>query len=165
MFVLFVLLWYTGSNDPKGTSMRALAQPAIIDPTQVEHNDLKNLAGMLDISERGATTLRGPNGEAVILPASAFDALRLVVRWMSEGRTISLVPSGSRISTQQAADMLGVSRTHIVRLLDKGEMAFDKPGVHRRIPVEEVIAYRERRRTERRTGLKRIGEIDRKSVV
>jgi excisionase family DNA binding protein len=139
--------------------MTALARPATIDPTEVEHDDLESLAGMLDASERGAATLRGPNGEAVILPASAFDALRLVVRWMAEGRTINLVPSGSSISTQQAADMLGVSRPHVVRLLDKGEMSFDKPGVHRRIPVEEVIAYRERRRTERRAGLQRIGEI------
>jgi excisionase family DNA binding protein len=139
--------------------MTAPARPATIDPTEVEHDDLENLAGVLEASERGATTLRGPNGDAVILPPSAFDALRLVVRWMAEGRTINLVPSGSAISTQQAADMLGVSRPHVVRLLDKGEMSFDKPGVHRRIPVEEVIAYRERRRTERRVGLQRIGEI------
>lgn len=139
--------------------MTALARPATINPTEVEHDDLESLAGMLEASERGAATLRGPNGEAVILPASAFDALRLVVRWMAEGRTINLVPSGSTISTQQAADMLGVSRPHVVRLLDKGEMMFDQPGVHRRIPVEEVIAYRERRRTERRAGLQRIGEI------
>ncbi len=139
--------------------MTALARPATIDPPKIEHDDLESLAGLLESSGQGSTTLRGPNGEAMILPASAFEALRLVVGWMAEGRTINLVPSGSSVSTQQAADMLGVSRPHIVRLLDQGEMSFDKPGVHRRIPVEEVIAYRERRRRERRAGLQRVGEI------
>lgn len=80
-------------------------------------------------------------GELVTVPAKAFDLLFYILNNMAEGRSISLVPSDSEVTTQQAADMLNVSRPHIVKLLEDGIIPHKKVGSHRRILLEDVIEY------------------------
>ncbi|WP_211228191.1 excisionase family DNA-binding protein [Aequorivita capsosiphonis] len=61
---------------------------------------------------------------------------------MAEGKTISIVPSNSEVSTQQAADMLNVSRPHLVKLLEAQKIPFKKVGSHRRILLNDIIEYK-----------------------
>ena len=72
---------------------------------------------------------------------------------MAEGTTISLIPSDSELSTQQAADMLNVSRPHIIKLLETGVIPFKKVGTHRRISLDALLAYDTEQKQVRKASL------------
>ncbi|HTZ63249.1 MAG TPA: helix-turn-helix domain-containing protein [Solirubrobacteraceae bacterium] len=104
-------------------------------------------------SHNDTPRLIGPDGETMAIPASAFHALKLVVQGMARGQTMTLVPHGKELTTQEAADLLHVSRPHLVKLLDDGTIAHYKVGTHRRIRIQDVLDYRERRAGTRRQKL------------
>jgi excisionase family DNA binding protein len=97
--------------------------------------------------------LVGPDGMEIPLPASAFHALQRVIEAMSRGESIALVPQGTELTTKQAAELLHVSRPFLVRTLLGKEIPFEKVGSHRRVRLDDVLAYRERRSRERRALL------------
>lgn len=72
---------------------------------------------------------------------------------MEGGTTISLIPSDSKLSTQQAADMLNVSRPHIIKLLKTGVIPYKKVGNHRRIPLQVLLTYEMEQRLVRKSNL------------
>ena len=117
----------------------------------------------VQLDEAFATGFRpaliGPDGQHVELPEGAFEALTFVVRGMAAGMTMTLMPSGKQLTTQQAAELLHVSRPHLIKLLDEGAMPFEKVGTHRRIRIEDVLAHRERRARERREQLDEITRL------
>jgi len=98
--------------------------------------------------------------ERVRLPSAARERLREVVEALAAGHEVTVVDHERLLSTQQAADLLGVSRPHVVKLIDAGEIAHEMAGTHRRVRAGDVIAYRERRATERR---KHLDELTRRS--
>lgn len=87
-------------------------------------------------------------GEQVELPRPIYDALLLVAESLAEGRGVTVAPESKLLTTQQAADLLGVSRPTVVRLTDTGALASERHGNRRRIRLGDLLAYRERRRDE-----------------
>ena len=81
------------------------------------------------------------HGEFLLIPKKAFHLLVEILINMSEGKSITLIPSDTQISTQQAADILSVSRPHIVKLLESGIIPFKKVDTHRRIELRQLIEY------------------------
>jgi excisionase family DNA binding protein len=69
------------------------------------------------------------------------------------------VPVGKEVTTQQAADLLNVSRQYLVRLLDEGRIPFRKTGKHRRLRIEDVLAFKEERDKNRRAGLRELSRL------
>ena len=106
-----------------------------------------------------AATLSGPNGEQLVLPAEVWEVLRGVVEAMANGQAVTVAPVHQRLTTQEAADLLGISRPTLVKLLESGEIPFEQPGRHRRVRLVDVLAYRERASDERRAALDRMVEI------
>jgi excisionase family DNA binding protein len=102
--------------------------------------------------------LLGPDGEQVPLPAEVYRVLVEVVEAMREGKVITLVPRTQRLTTQEAADFLGVSRPTLVKLLEEGKIPYEQPGRHRRIMFTDLLAYQERLGEERRAALDRMTE-------
>lgn len=103
--------------------------------------------------------LIAPDGTQVELPPSAFKALAFVVRGMAAGQTMTLMPTGKQLTTQQAAEMLRMSRPHLIKLLDRGEIPYERVGTHRRLMVEDVLAYRAARAEAREQQLDELAQL------
>jgi excisionase family DNA binding protein len=103
--------------------------------------------------------LVGPDGERIDLPDSAFEALKLIIDAMALGQSVTLVPEDKELTSQEAADILHVSRPHLIKLLDRGELPFHRAGTHRRIKIEDMLAYRDRRDIERQAALDKLARL------
>lgn len=137
-----------------------MAAPTIARTVLPPTEPLQALAAMLDrLGAEPTTTLSGPNGEHLVLPPEVFEVLRDVVDAMAQGQALTIAPVRQRLTTQEAADLLGVSRPTVVKLLESGEIPFEQPGRHRRVRLADVLAYRERASVERRGALDRMVEI------
>ncbi len=109
---------------------------------------------------QSAALLLGPDGEALSLPASVYTLLRQLVHDLARGKAVTVLPIHAELTTQQAADLLNVSRPFLIRLLEAGDIPFHRVGTHRRIRVEALMEYRRRRSEERRRIL---GELAREA--
>ncbi len=89
----------------------------------------------------------------VALPTSALRLLLEVLTEIGQGNVVSIIPIHAELTTQEAADVLNVSRPFLVQLLEKGEMPFHKIGTHRRVRYQDVIDYKNRIDAERRKAL------------
>jgi len=135
---------------------------AIVQPAPDEVDALTEVRKTIDESFDSAgyrPCLIGPDGTHVELPASAFRALAFVVRGMAAGQTMTLMPTGKQLTTQQAAEMLHMSRPHLIKLLDRGEIPFERVGTHRRLMVEDVLAYRSTRARAREQQLDELAQL------
>ncbi len=103
--------------------------------------------------------LVGPDGEATAIPESVFYVLERVAEVMARGDSITVVPVGKEVTTQQAADLLNFSRQYLVRLLDGGRIPFRKTGKHRRLRIEDVLSFKEQRDKDRRAGLRELSRL------
>lgn len=68
-------------------------------------------------------------------------------------------PIGREVTTQQAADLLNISRQYLVRLLDEGRIPYRKTGKHRRLRIEDVLSFKEKRDKDRRAGLRELSRM------
>lgn len=103
--------------------------------------------------------LVGPDGAQIPLPHAVFEALKDVVDAMQQGKGITIIPRDARLTTQQAAEFLGLSRPTVVSLLESGKIPFEKPGRHRRVKLADIVEFQERQLRERRESLDEITRL------
>lgn len=94
-----------------------------------------------------------PNQEAIDLPLSAFDLLLRILKELSKGNPVSVLPADAELTTQAAAEYLGCSRPHIVKLLENKEIPFIKVGKHRRIKFEDLKEYKMNMKARQKNAL------------
>ena len=121
-----------------------------ITPPDAEQQQVQALDRAL---HSGIPALVSQTGERIELPGSVFKVLREAVGFMSHGRTITLVPDNQIITTQRAADVLGMSRPFFIKLLDTGVMAHHRVGNQRRVYLHDVLAFAKKRDEERLAAL------------
>jgi excisionase family DNA binding protein len=85
-------------------------------------------------------------GDQVEVPEALHMVLLQVVEALRAGHAVTVAPQSSKLTTQQAADLLGVSRPTVVRLIDQGELPAERIGTRRKVLLRELLDYRERRR-------------------
>jgi len=100
-----------------------------------------------------------PDGTRIALPDELATVLRDVVTTLAQGKAVTVAPQHTTLTTQQAADLLGVSRPTLVKFLDAGKLPYTQPGRHRRLRLSDVLAYRDRVRHEREQDLDELAEI------
>jgi excisionase family DNA binding protein len=125
-----------------------MAADAVL-PTTDERAALVRVVDLLrEGSGRSLTLLRG--GVEAELPASVRVVLVRVAEVLASGRGVAVMPVDQELTTREAADLLGVSRPTLIKLLDAGEIGYSRPNSSRRIPLEQVLAYKERHSHQRR---------------
>ncbi|GAB6278069.1 MAG: hypothetical protein STSR0006_00640 [Lentimicrobium sp.] len=92
-------------------------------------------------------------GEKIKLPVKALKLLGEILKAMSEGKPVSIVPIATEVTTQTAAELLGCSRPYLVKLLEEGKIEYTKVGKHRRIKYEDVIRYKQKMKEEQKKHL------------
>lgn len=123
--------------------------------TESEEAQIRALNRSLQL---GTPALVDADGKRLGLPDSVYRLLKDIVRNMQLGRAIVLVPENQQLTTQRAADLLGVSRPHLIKLVEAGMLPYHKAGSHRRIYLKDLLAYQKRRDAERKAALDRIAK-------
>jgi excisionase family DNA binding protein len=115
-----------------------------------EEEQVRELYRLLQV---GPPALVGADEERVELPASVYNLLKEAVQLMQAGHAVSLVSDKQQVSTQRAADILGVSRPYLIKLIECGELPCIMTGSHRRVYLTDVMAYATRRDARRHAAL------------
>lgn len=117
---------------------------------------VQQLLSQAALAPSGRAALVGADGKSIPLPPPLFQILRYAVGMLVRGERITLSPVSKDVSTQEAADLLGVSRPYLIKLLDSGEIPYTKTGRNRRVRFGDVNNYRRRRDDERRERLRNL---------
>lgn len=147
--VLVVFVSFTLYSEGMGTD-------AVFD---VPEGERPRLAGLVEGAEEPpSVAVRTAEGE-VDLPPAAGRAVLALLGELAAGGAVRLVAADAELTTQQAADLLGMSRTYVVRLIDSGKLPAHLVGTHRRLRAVDVLAYRTRR-SERIAAVRAVTEAD-----
>ncbi len=114
--------------------------------------------------ERLQVSIKGENGvtDDLILPGCAFQLLLDILAQVSRGNAVSIVPIHAELNTREAADILNVSHPFLVSLLNDGTIPYHKAGVHRRIPAQDLLAYKQEIKKKRGESLDELTSISQK---
>lgn len=119
-----------------------------------ERRALGELARFLDDAQSTPARVVGSAGTSVALPPSAHRLLQELAGLLAEGQVVTVLAVDKELTTQQAADLLNVSRPYLIQLLDRDEVPFRMTGTHRRIRLDDLMAYKRRRDAQRKEQLR-----------
>lgn len=119
------------------------------------------LSSVLRNIEEGDTEIEiEETKERLKIPYKALKFLGEILKAMSEGKPVSIVPVATEVTTQKAAEILGCSRPHIVKLLEDGKINYTKVGKHRRILFEDLLKYKKEMKSEQKKHIIDIMSFD-----
>ncbi|SEB29481.1 DNA binding domain-containing protein, excisionase family [Rhodococcus pyridinivorans] len=120
--------------------MSAIEHPSAVEQEQARQalNALRDVTPSTDTFD---VTVAGTS-ESVHLPSSALELIKDVLANMAAGQGVTVVPAHAELTTQQAAELLNVSRPHVIKLLDQGLIQYRLVGRHRRILASSLLEYR-----------------------
>jgi excisionase family DNA binding protein len=114
---------------------------------------------LLQAQTKTLTLLTGPDQRPLELPAAVCRALLAAVEILSRGDAIAIGAVHHKLTTTEAADLLGVSRQYLIRLIDRGDLPHELVGRHRRLRLGDVLAYKSRRAIERQKALSELTRL------
>ena len=134
------------------TDFQEMVAPTAID-TELAKDSSRQLSKLLgrhnDIGKQFSNfqlrvqTVNGPEEEVVVIPVSALRLLTDILTQMACGNAVTLIPIHAELTTQQAADLLNVSRPFLIGLIDTNKIPCRKVGTHRRLRFEDLMAYKQ----------------------
>jgi len=133
-------------------------------PIAADENESQALERLDAALQPGADSqklrLVGMQGEEIALPESVVTALRQFAHYLASGKAVAIVPINKALTTQEAADILNISRPYLIKLLDEGALPYTKVGTHRRIQFDDMMAYKQRRDEERQRALDELAGLN-----
>lgn len=132
------------------SSEQRLASQSIVDMDHI----LRDLKGKKTVM----IEVKSDEGHSIKVPVKVFKLLLDILSQMAKGNAISIVPSEAELSTQQAADMLNVSRPFLVKLLKEEKIPYKQVGRHRRILLEDLLAYMKKQDQVREKALQALAD-------
>jgi excisionase family DNA binding protein len=116
-------------------------------------NALRGLA-LLSRKKKNSVQVQAKGAKDVVsVPREAFELFLEILGQMANGNAVTIVPIHAELTTQQAADMLNVSRPFLVKLLDEGKLPSRKVGAHRRVRAEDLMEFRSKDEKQRKAAL------------
>jgi excisionase family DNA binding protein len=107
-----------------------------------------------NLSETCIVRFESAPGEPLVLPAAVVRLLGEILTELAKGNAVTLMPHHAELTTQEAADLLNVSRPFLVSLLVNGQLPFHKVGTHRRVRFSDLMIYKRRRDAESEEALR-----------
>jgi excisionase family DNA binding protein len=137
-------------------------------PTDESRDEIVDLAKFFSdleqfLGARRRPALKGPDGVERELPQELFEVLEQVVTALANGNGVTIAPYGMLLTTQEAADYLGISRPTLVKLLVTGSIAHEMRGRHRRVMLRDLVDYQERSKIERRATLREMAKVSQRN--
>ncbi|HEX7287113.1 MAG TPA: helix-turn-helix domain-containing protein [Candidatus Angelobacter sp.] len=120
-----------------------------------EQEEINNIYCKLREAE---AKLVGPDGKTEILPNNVYSFLLRLLADLKAGHSVTILQSMHRLTTVEAAKVLGVSRQYLIQLLEKGDIPFEKVGTHRRVFVRDILAFKAKRDIGRRNILNNLAK-------
>jgi excisionase family DNA binding protein len=147
----FVVCLEAAESNGEGRGEQPMAQllngNEVVTPTDADAALAKESSRRLAAHIGHGNSLRlevksGTLSEELVLPPAAVRLLLCLLTELGHGNAVTLTPIRAELTTQQAADLLNVSRPHLVKLLDEGAIPSRKVGTHRRVQLEDLLAYK-----------------------
>ena len=136
-------------------SPRAYNEPIL--PTPALATAAKHL---LDVSAARVQLVDNATGETRDMPPEVYAALKQVLAALATNQAVSVVPTNMGLTTNQAADILNVSRTFVISLIETGQLNCRLVGTHRRIALDDALALRQTMTDRARRGLDELAKLD-----
>ena len=115
----------------------------------ISEKDRRDIEELYTAFRRGNAKLISPDGESRSLPDSLYSFLVELIGVLNEGKSVMIVQNHAKLTTMEAANMLGVSRQFLVNLLEKGDIPYHMVGTHRRIYAQDLFQYKAVRDVDR----------------
>ena len=103
--------------------------------------------------------ISGENGDSVRIAPAVGELIIELLGYVSNGNMVTLVPVGTMLTTQQAADILNVSRPYLTKLLKEGQMKFEEVGKHRRVPLASLMGYRKKKAQRQEQAMQDLAQL------
>jgi excisionase family DNA binding protein len=130
--------------------------PGTITPDSMPPEQLEEL---LTLFQAGEARLVGPQGEQHLVPAPLYGLLRGLLDNLKRGEAVTVLPHDALLTTQQAAQILNVSRPYLYRLIEEHAVPVVMVGSHRRLRIHDVLQLRDQRHQVRRSALDELSEL------
>lgn len=131
----------------------------------ISETDRKEIEQLYEAFRRGKAKLVGPSGEARLLPDSLYSFLVELIGLLNEGESVMIVRNQAKLTTMEAASLLGVSRQFLVNLLEKGEVPYHMVGTHRRIYAQDLFQYKAQRDGRRHRVIRELAQAEAKEGI
>ncbi len=123
------------------------------DPFSIPETEEAQFRQLRRLIQSGDAKLVGSDGRQIAIPQPLHEILLVILNNLQSGNAISIIPEHQQITTQRAADILGVSRPFLVGLVEAGEIPFHRVGRHRRIYLSDLLGYKRRRDAARHEAI------------
>ena len=140
--------------------MSSVVESEPIAADEEDQNVLNAIETVLNGDVSQPPRLIGSHGEQIPLPRSVSHVLRRLVHYLAENKAVAVVPVDKELTTQAAADLLNISRPHLVKLLEEGAMPYTKVGTHRRIRFDDLMRYKQQLDAQREAALDRLAQLN-----